>query len=308
MYRKGAFEMNLEGIIVPIVTIFKNGAQSIDHDGIKNHADYLVSAGVHAIIANGTTGDFFSMNHEEKRKVAETVVKQVQGKVPALVGTTSLTTVECVELSKHAEGLGADGVMVAPPYYMPLTKDAILHHYEMVGKSIAIPILLYNNPLCTGQNLTPGMVAELSTIKNLNYVKESTGSMTVDNIQQMIWKTKHKVKFFCGEEHMAMQALSIGADGLVMGHANGIPEYFVQLFNLMQENKFKEARDMQHKVFPLWNFTNQYHEYIYNSTVKSVMKIRGLGDVTETRSPIIPLNKRQEKELEQVLQESGLLL
>jgi 4-hydroxy-tetrahydrodipicolinate synthase len=299
--------MELKGILVPIITIFKKGDQSIDYDGVRKHVDYLISKNVHAIIANGTTGDFFSLDHEEKKRVAENVVQQVQGRIPALVGTTSLTTTECIELSKHAEGIGADGVMIAPPFYMPLTKNAVFNHYEMVSKSISIPILLYNNPLCTGQNLTPSIIAELTQIENIQYVKESTGSMTVDNLQQMIWNTKHTVKFFCGEEHMAVQALSIGADGLIMGHGNGIPEYFVKLFELMNEGKVEEAMNMQYRLFPLWDFTNRYEENIYNSTVKSVVKLRGVGDVTEARSPMIPLNEKQERELENALKESGLL-
>ena len=299
--------MELTGVVVPIVTIFSEDGASIEYGSIEEHADYLIGAGVNAIIPNGTTGDFFSLTKEEKKSVAEKVVKKVRNRVTVFVGTTSLTTKECIEMSKHAEQIGADGVMIAPPFYMPLTQDAVCEHYEMVSKAISIPILVYNNPLCTGQNVTPDMLKRLHESAGIKYVKDSTGSLTVDTIQNIIWKTKGAVKTFDGEEHLAMQSLLEGAEGLVMGHANGLPDYFVKLVKHIKNGRVDEAKKMHYNMFPLWDFTNKYDKYIYNSVVKSVMKLCGRGNVTHTRRPIVPLNGEQEALLRGILVKVGVV-
>ncbi len=195
--------------------------------------------------------------------------------------------------------------MIAPPFYLPLSDDELCGHYEALSRSITIPIMLYNNPLTTGQNVTPSLIARLSASMGLKYVKESSGN--IDAFQTILQKTNRTVNVFMGEENLAVLGLFLGASGLVMGLGNGIPEVFTALRDFIQKGLVDEALRLHLKMLPLYSYANRMHEFGYNSVVKSIMKLRGRGDVTSTRRPILPLTRAQENGLEAVLRDLELM-
>jgi 4-hydroxy-tetrahydrodipicolinate synthase len=294
----------LQGFFVPVVTIFKKGGGAVDYEKIEEHVRYLIGKEVDGLIPLGSTGDFCFLSPEEKEGVLRTVIKACGGKCPVVAGATALTTRECIENSKKAEGLGASAVMIAPPFYLPLSDDEICRHYEQVSGQISLPIVLYNNPLCTGQNVTPSLIARLYDSIKLPYVKESSGN--IDAFQNILEKTDRQVKVFMGEEPLALEALFLGATGLIMGLGNGIPEVYKSMLRFMDEGQFEQARSLHMKMLPLYNFSARMHEFGYNSVVKSIMKLRGRGEVTHTRGPLLPLTVEQESSLKSILAQAGI--
>jgi 4-hydroxy-tetrahydrodipicolinate synthase len=297
--------MQLKGLFVPLVTIFEKDDGPVDYQKMEEHAGFLLDKGVDGFIPLGSTGDFYALNADEKERILKSIIKASDGRCPVIAGTSALTTRECIENSKKAEANGASAVMIAPPFYLPLSDEEICGHYEAVSKSITIPIMLYNNPQCTGQNVTPTLIARLSKSIHLSYVKESSGN--IDAFQNILQKTDGAVHAFMGEESLALQGLFLGAAGLVMGLSNGIPEVYTALLDFMEKGLFDQARSLHLKMLPLYAYANRMHEFGYNSVVKSIIKLRGRGDVTCTRRPILPLTGEQEKGLEGILRDLELM-
>src|SRR5699024_4678689 len=144
------------GIIPPIPSVlYADG--TIDEEGQKRLIDFLIQSGVHGLFFAGSSGEFSQMAIETRQKIAEIGVEHVNGRVPVLVGTGSPSTAETIKLSKHAEQIGADGVVIINPYYWKLTNQGIFEHYSEIAEAIELPIILYNFPTLTGQDLTPDM-------------------------------------------------------------------------------------------------------------------------------------------------------
>jgi len=139
----------LKGVVAPIITVF-NQDESIDEEGTVKHVKWLLDNGVQSIVVCGSTGEAVSMTIEERKKVAEVIIKEFKNKVPICIATGCYRTKDTVELSMHAEDLGADSLLIIPPYYMGLTKTQVFEHYKELSKYINIPVLLYNNPYASG--------------------------------------------------------------------------------------------------------------------------------------------------------------
>jgi len=291
---------NLSGLITPIVTIYKNNGDGIDYEKMEEHIEFLLSRGVNAIIPSGSTGDFFNLNNIERKKIAETVINKVNNKIPVFIGTSALTTKEVIDLSLHAESVGASGVMISPPFYMPLSDEEIYHHFFSIAKELTIPIMIYNNPVTTGQHVTPGIIKKLKENANIVLLKDSSGS--VENFQNTMIETKFGIDIFIGEELISVECMLIGAKGIISGLSNAIPEVFIKILELIKNNKYSEAAAIHYKLLPLYNFSNLFHSFNYNSVVKSLIEIRGLKQVTASRLPLMPLSKKYDSELKKIME------
>ncbi len=129
------------------VTPFTEDGSGIDFGALKNFLDWQLEVGVPGIIALGSTGEFLAVNDEERRQIVETYVNHIDGRMPVIIGTMNAHTPNAVRHSRQAEDLGADGVMIIPPYYYTPTDDEIFRYYEAIDAAISIPVMLYNNPV-----------------------------------------------------------------------------------------------------------------------------------------------------------------
>src|SRR5690606_13998193 len=159
-----------------MVTPF-DGEGRLDEKALRGFVDWQIAQGTHGLIPLGSTGEFLSMTREERARPASIVVEQAAGRVPVLVGTAAEWTDEAVDRSREAERLRADGVMIVPPYYASPTEDEIFHHYRRIAEAIGIPVMVYNNPNTSNVDLRAPLVARLSEIDNISYIKESSGSV-----------------------------------------------------------------------------------------------------------------------------------
>jgi len=298
--------IKFKGVFIPIITIFKEN-EEVNYDGIKNHVEYLINAGVNGIISGAATSEFFHLSVEERKNIAETIVKQVNRRIPVVIGTAANATKESIELSKHAEYIGADGVMINPPSYWHINEDEICLHYGMIGKKVSLPIIVYNDPSVSYTNISPKLLLRMKNVcSNIKYVKDSSNS--INNIQDILLnKTNLDVDVFVGEEPICLYALYVGCVGIISLIANGIPEFSIEMVNLFYRNAFIEARQLHYKFLPLMNylFFND-NKYSCISIVKSILKLRN-RNVGITRMPMMSLPQKEEEKLYRLLKDREII-
>ena len=166
------------GTYTVLITPFTSDGRKVDEAALKRLVDFQIEEGIHGLIPLSSTGEFLSITPDERRQIVEIVVKQAAGRVPVLIGTGAEWTDEVVRASREAESMGADGVMIIPPFYSTPTDDELVHHYKTVADAISLPIMVYNNPATANVDLRPTLVARLAEIDNCLYIKESTLEVT----------------------------------------------------------------------------------------------------------------------------------
>ena len=160
------------GTYTVLITPFTADGKKVDEAALKRLVDFQIEEGIHGLIPLGSTGEFLSVTPDERRQIVEIVVKQAAGRVPVLIGTGAEWTDEVVRTSREAESMGADGVMIIPPFYSVPTDDELYAHYKKVSDAISIPIMVYNNPATANVDMMPELIARLAQIPNCQYVKE----------------------------------------------------------------------------------------------------------------------------------------
>jgi 4-hydroxy-tetrahydrodipicolinate synthase len=184
-------------------------------------------------------GEFLSLSDEEKHRVADTVIQTAAGRVPVLIGTGAEDTRDVVRLSRRAEQLGADGVMIIPPFYSTPTDDELVHHYRTVAEAITIPIMVYNNPATANVDLKPELVARIAEINGCDYIKEST--LEVTRVRDIIRLCGDHMTVFGGI--LGFESFVEGAQGWVAVASNVAPKPMAQLFEMVvDERKVFEGR------------------------------------------------------------------
>ena len=220
----------------------------IDLKAMADFTEWQIRQGIHGLIPLGSTGEFLSLSEEERDGIAETVIRTAAGRVPVLLGTGAEDTREVVRLSRKAEHLGADGVMIIPPFYSTPTEDELYHHYKVVADAISIPIMVYNNPATANVDLRPPLVARLSTIEGCDYIKEST--LEVTRVRDIIRLAGERMTVFGGI--LGFESFVEGAQGWVAVASNVAPAPLAKLFELVvNEGKIAEARALYLKWLPL---------------------------------------------------------
>jgi len=294
------------GVIPPMITVF-NEDETIDERRTRDHINFLIANGVHAIAPSGSTGEFIALTLEERKRLIELVIEEVNGRVPVYAGTAHYSTRRTIELSKFAEKAGAQGVMVIPPYYLNPPKHDALNHFRALREAIDIPIILYNNVWFAGYEFTPWEIAQLVDEGVLQGVKEAHGDP---------WKV-HTLKYLCGDRLMVyyghdingLEALLCGADGWLTGMVNLVPSLCVRLYDLVTQGSLNEARALWNKLIPLVNFicVNRKDNYPHFVQIfKDGLNILG-RDVGKPVKPLTPLKEAEKARLAELLKELNLI-
>ena len=288
------------GTYTVLITPFTADGKSVDVPALKTLVNWQIEQGIHGLIPLGSTGEFLSMTREERQLVTETCVKTAAGRVPVLIGTGAEWTDECVALSKEAQELGADGVMIIPPYYSSPTEDELFEHYRRVGEAISVPIMVYNNPATANVDLTPSIVARLSRIDNCRYIKEST--LEVTRVRDIIELCGDRMTVFAGI--LGYESFWLGAQGWVAVCSNLIPGMSARLFELVADEKdVDQALALYKKMLPIVKWVGG-HRYVAAS--KDALAMMGLP-VGAPRPPRLPLPAADAAELRVALDRLGLL-
>src|ERR687888_985965 len=253
------------GVLPALVTPFTDDGDAIDTHALAKIVDRLVGAGVGGLVPGGSTGEFTTLTHAERREVVELTVAAAAGRVPVVAGTGALSTRETVELSVHAERAGAAAVMIVPPFYDALSWRELLAHYTAVADAIAIPIMYYNLPSATGVKLTPAQLAELP----VSCLKDTGGdAVAATELIQTNGPT-----LLNGWDTLTFAALATGVRAVIWGAASILPEQCVRLHGLLiREQDVAAARELWDRLWPLCNFLEGQS---YSAAVKTACALVG---------------------------------
>jgi len=235
-----------QGSMVAIVTPFKDG--EIDFDTLGKLIDFQVKNGTDAIVPCGTTGESPTLTHQEHDRVVQYVVEKVAGRAQVIAGAGSNSTAEALQLTRHAEEVGADGALVITPYYNKPTQRGLIEHFRRIAEETAIPLVLYNVPGRTGVKLNPETIAELAVIENIVAVKEACGS--VDQVNQIL--NLCDITVLSGDDMLTLPMMSVGARGVISVAANIVPREVNLLVHAALDGNWEEARERHFQLYSLF--------------------------------------------------------
>lgn len=223
------------------VTPFTEDRRAIDVDALKRFMNWQIESGVQGVIVLGTTGEYLTLTDDERALLVETTVKQVAGRAHVLVGTMNAHTPNAVRYSKQAEELGADGLMVLPPYYYTPTDDEIWRYYKAVSEAVSVPIMLYNNPVTSNIDMSAALVGRLTRdFENVRYIKES--SQDIARVRDVIETTDGVMNVYAGER--PVDSFLLGAVGYVNPYGNYIINSH-RIWDLLAAGRLDDARTLQ---------------------------------------------------------------
>ncbi len=224
------------------VTPFSDDGSRICTDSLKGFLDWQLACDVPGIILLGTTGEFLTVDDDERRTLVGTTIEHINGRMDVLVGTMNAYTPNAVRYSREAEELGADGLMVIPPYYYTPTDDEIFAYYRAISEAVSIPIMLYNNPFTSNIDMSARLVTRMTkAFENVRYIKEA--SMDVGRIFDIVEQTEGVMNVFAGER--PVESFQLGAVGYVNPFGNYIPYSTARMWDYLVQGRIEQAKEIQ---------------------------------------------------------------
>ena len=285
------------GVFPAITTQLKRDG-SLDLDGTARHLEALIQSGVAGIVMLGSLGENQALEPEEKRRVIELAVRTVKGRVPVLSGVAETSTPAAIRFVRDGERLGLDGFMLMPAmiYKTPDQRET-LAHFRAVARATGLPIMIYNNPLSYGNDITPEMFAQLADVKTFVALKESTGNTR--RITDLHNTVGDRYAIFTGVDDLALESAILGIDGWVAGTGIAFPVENQRLWDLMQAGRWDEARAIYRWFSPLLHLDVHVKFVQY---IKLAVQECGLG--TEwVRAPRLPLAGAERKAVLKIIRD-----
>ena len=233
-----------------IATPFTN-ENKINYEVLKKYLDFQIENKVDAIIVCGTTGESATLSNDEKKELINFTVKYVNKKVPVIAGTGSNNTKFAIELSRYAEKVGADGLLVVTPYYNKTTQEGLIEHYIEIARKVKIPIIMYNVPSRTGVNILPETCLELSKIENIVAIKEASGN--ISQIAKIAQLCRDNLYIYSGNDDQILPILSIGGIGVISVLSNIKPKEVHDICEKYINGNIDNAKEIFLKFLPLAN-------------------------------------------------------
>ena len=239
-----------EGVLPAIITpFFRDSSMSLDLEGLESNIESLLQRGVHGIVPCGSTGESATLTFEEHETVIAKTVEVVDGRVPVLAGTGSNSTAEAMRLTRSAKDAGADGALIISPYYNKPNRSGLIKHFTKLA-DLDLPIVIYNVPGRTAQNLQPELVAELAEHPNIVGIKEASGDIT--QISRIIEETQDEdFSVLSGDDAMTLPILAIGGTGVISVAANVVPGLMVEMYESFSAGDLAHAQDLHYILSPL---------------------------------------------------------
>jgi 4-hydroxy-tetrahydrodipicolinate synthase len=291
----------LRGVYPAIVTPF-TADDRLDEAALAKVTTYVIQGGVHAIMSTGGTGEFPHLDRQERKRATEIIVREARGRVPIIAGTAAASTREAIHLSQDAQEVGAAAVILTPPFYFQLPAPSLVEHFRLIASEVDIPVVVYNNPLYTGNNLSPQNIAELSAHKRIIGCKQSNADM--GQLVEVLRLAPSTFSVNTGIDSQFYPALCVGARGIFSTAASVIPRQMVEIYRLTMNGDHEAARALHMKVQVL----NRFLEYDpgYVAPCKEALEMLGIR-VGPPRSPMPALTDGERAGVRAALQELGLL-
>lgn len=261
------------------VTPFTAGGESIDYNALRRFLDWQIECGVPGVIILGTTGEFLTLSDEERRAYVDATVRHAAGRMRVLVGAMNAYTPKAVSYARMAEELGADGLMILPPYYYTPTDDEIFEYYKAICAATRLPIMLYNNPFTSNVDMSARLVARLTAaFEQVRYMKEA--STDVGRVFDVVKETGGVMNVFAGER--IVESFLLGAVGYVDPFGNYIPRATQKLWRLLEAGRIEDAKRIQSHITKIEHTIAEGHPtYGHQCYSKALAAIAGypVGDV-----------------------------
>jgi 4-hydroxy-tetrahydrodipicolinate synthase len=282
--------------VFPAITTQMHRDGSLDLAATALHAEALLKSGVSGLIFLGSLGENQSLTPAEKRDVAAAMIEAVDGRVPVLSGVAESSLQEAIRYVQDLENLGIDGFMLMPPmiYKSPDPRES-LHHFRSVAKATGLPIMIYNNPLSYGHDITPELFAELASQPNFVALKESSGNPR--RITDLHNTVGNRYALFTGVDDLALESAILGIDGWVAGTGIAFPAENQYFWDLTRKGDWDKARTIYRWFSPLLHLDvhPKFVQYI-----KLAVQETGLGQEW-TRAPRLPLTGPERKQVLQII-------
>ncbi|QWG56479.1 4-hydroxy-tetrahydrodipicolinate synthase [Bacillus mycoides] len=289
---------NIKGAF-PVLITPMDEFQEIDWKGVKQNVNYFIEKKVAGIIINGSTGEFVSLSKEERFNMVETVLKEVDGRIPVIVGTAAETTKETIEYTKHAEAHGADCALIINSYYCKPKEEEIYFHFKEISNAVNIPIMLYNNPFTSGVDMSTELMLRIGKeCENVTHIKESSGD--IRKARDLVRQGEGAFQVFCGSEDLVMESYLVGASGWVSVAGNIVPGLVTKMYEHFQNGELEKAWEMNDAILPLCEFLEGSGKYV--QIVKRSMELHGqVGG--PSRYPRLGLTEEEDQKLQTILSE-----
>ena len=294
--------LKIESVYPALITPFTKDDE-VDKEGLRRLVEYVTEGGVAGIVPCGTTGESATLSHEEHKEVIDAVVDC--SKVPVIAGTGSNNTIEAVEFTKYAEDVGADACLLITPYYNKPNVKGLKEHFKRIGDSVELPLVLYNIPSRTGQNVSAATMVELAAeVDNIKGVKEASGDLKqVGAIIRSVTEQGLDFTVVAGDDFLTLPIMSLGGKGVISVTANIAPREMTEMVDAMLKGKVEKAKEINIRLFSLF-------EAMFLETnpipVKKAAEMMGLP-AGHVRLPLGALSEENEEKLRKVLEGLGMV-
>lgn len=282
------------GVFPALTTPFAEDL-AIDHEGLALHLERLISAGIDGVVVNGSLGEHGSLTEDERLAVLETALGAASGRIPVLAGIAEATPDAAARVIHRAATAGATGIMLLPPMRYRTDRRETLAYLGGVSRSSPLPVMIYNNPVAYGTDVTPEMFSELAGIAPITALKESSGDPR--RITEIIARTGDRFQIFVGVDDLALEAFVLGATGWVAGLVCAFPEETIALYRLARAGRWDEARALYRWFTPVLTLDTSTKFVHY---IKLAQEMTGLGP-SRVRPPRLALESAERAEIEQIL-------
>ena len=291
-----------KGAGVAIVTPM-NEDGSVNYEKFGELIEFQIANGTDAIIVCGTTGESSTLTHEEHLETIRYTVEKVNKRIPVIAGTGSNCTETAIYLSKEAEKMGADGLLLVSPYYNKSTQKGLIAHYTAIAEAVNIPIILYNIAGRTGINIQPETIAYLvKNVENIVGVKEASGN--ISQVAEIAALTDGKCDIYSGNDDQIVPILSLGGKGVISVLSNVAPEYTHDIVAKYLDGKVEESCKMQLDALPL---IHALFCEVNPIPVKTAMNLMG-KEVGPFRMPLCEMEEAHKEVLKNAMKDFGLKL
>lgn len=288
------------GAGVAIVTPM-NADGSINFDELGRLIDFNIENGTDAIIICGTTGESATMTDEEHVECIRYAIERTNHRVPVIAGTGSNHTEYAVNLSKHAEEMGADALLCVTPYYNKTSQKGLITHFTAIANAVELPVILYNVPSRTGVNILPETLKELSKVENIVAVKEASGN--ISQVAKIAALCGDDLDIYSGNDDQIIPVMALGGKGVISVLSNCMPKETHDIAVSCLENKYDEGRALANKTL---DFTNALFSDVNPIPVKQALNYMGFN-AGECRLPLVNMDEAKAEKLKAEMAKLGLV-
>lgn len=256
---------------------------------------------VDAIIVCGTTGESATMTDKERKDTIKFAIDKVAKRAKVIAGTGSNNTRAAIELSKYAESVGADGILVVTPYYNKTTQTGLIEHYKAIAEAVTLPIIMYSVPSRTGVNINPETCVELSKIKNIVAIKEASGNLS--QVAKIAALCRDNLDIYSGNDDQIVPILSLGGKGVISVLSNVMPRYTHDMTQKFFDGKILEATQMQLDAIDL---IEALFSEVNPIPVKYALNLMGYN-YGKPRLPLVELSAKNQERMREAMKNHNLI-